>query len=461
MPPSTRRNVLSPFLLGLLLALLSLTVRAQQGQALLTGRVVDETGQPVPSRVILGAADDPDLNEVVFTDDDGRFEQPFDAIPAVVSAFHGCEWAPARLETQLRPGRNEVRLVLRRLIDLEQLGWYCGDQHMHSTFSDGLWPTDRLAHAARCEDLDWAALTDHNTVAGLASWSAQARPGFLPIGGEEVTTPEGHIVALGVRRLVSPALTQGRTVADVFEDIHAQAGLAIIAHPAAPRMSYLRWDITDYDAVEAFNGNAPPYGGLYDLVQGRARWHLLLNEGRRLPCVASSDNHFPDNSLVRQALRDPDAAKREHPEAAAILSLLDQEAVFAWARRGPYVGGVRTYAKLEALTEGAVLAAVKAGHSFITNGPILLVQVNDTDPGTEVPSGPLRVRYRALSAQPLQRLQVLCNGDVAQTVDLAGQTEAAATIDLRAEGPGWVAVECYGQWPEIALTNAWYVAGEH
>jgi hypothetical protein len=331
---------------------------------------------------------------------------------------------------------------------------------MHSTFSDGLWPPERLAHAARCEDLDWAALTDHDTVDGLPSWLAQARPGFLPIGGEEVTTREGHIAAVGIRRVVSPDLSPDHTMAHIFREIHAQGGLAIVAHPAAPGMSYLHWEITDYDAIEAINGNGPPYGGLYDLVQGRARWHLLLNEGRRVPCVASSDNHYPDNSLVRRALRDPEAAKREHPEAAAVLALVDQEALFAWGRRGLYVGNVRTYAKLPALTQGGVLTALKAGRSFLTNGPLLLVQVNGQDPGSEVPAGRLHLTYRALSAGPLARLQVVVNGAVAQTVDLHGQSDAAGELAVTAAGSGWLAVECYGAWPEIALTNAWYVSGE-
>jgi predicted metal-dependent phosphoesterase TrpH len=105
------------------------------------------------------------------------------------------------------------------------------DLHLHSTYS----PDSRLRLEAAVERLGVAglngfALTDHNTVAGhaalrtLASRFPQYR--FLP--GIEVSTREGHLLALGVHEV--PPLH--RPVVETVEWVEARGGVAVPAHPA-------------------------------------------------------------------------------------------------------------------------------------------------------------------------------------------------------------------------------------
>lgn len=103
------------------------------------------------------------------------------------------------------------------------------DLHMHTCYSDGR-PTVRAAldHAARHTNLQVLAITDHDTIEGaLEAQSLQARYPFDIVLGEEVTSRDGHILALFISRRVSPGLSAAETVAS----IHEQGGLAIAAHP--------------------------------------------------------------------------------------------------------------------------------------------------------------------------------------------------------------------------------------
>ena len=69
-------------------------------------------------------------------------------------------------------------------------GWYCGDFHTHTHASDGIYPADILAGIAKAEGLDFIAITDHNTIAGLQELSDNLD--FLVIPGLEITFNNGH-----------------------------------------------------------------------------------------------------------------------------------------------------------------------------------------------------------------------------------------------------------------------------
>ena len=77
------------------------------------------------------------------------------------------------------------------------------DLHSHSTASDGsLTPDQLLAHAAT-QNVDVLALTDHDTVAGLAEARAAAEShGIELINGIELSVTWNnqtlHVVALGI-----------------------------------------------------------------------------------------------------------------------------------------------------------------------------------------------------------------------------------------------------------------------
>ncbi|MGH2347510.1 MAG: PHP-associated domain-containing protein [Chloroflexota bacterium] len=103
------------------------------------------------------------------------------------------------------------------------------DLHMHTCRSDGR-PTVRavLDYAARRTNLQVLAITDHDTIEGaLEAKALEDQYPFDILVGEEVSSRDGHILALYIRQRVPPGLSSAETIAAIRE----QGGLAIAAHP--------------------------------------------------------------------------------------------------------------------------------------------------------------------------------------------------------------------------------------
>jgi hypothetical protein len=106
--------------------------------------------------------------------------------------------------------------------------WSMADIHVHTTCSDGRPTPEQLAaHLARGR-LSVVAVTDHDTIDGaLRVEDALAGAGPEIVIGTEVTSADGHVLALFVDRDVPP----GRTAEWTIDAIHDQGGLAVAAHP--------------------------------------------------------------------------------------------------------------------------------------------------------------------------------------------------------------------------------------
>jgi hypothetical protein len=76
--------------------------------------------------------------------------------------------------------------------------WLAGDLHTHTLHSDGALTVGALARLVSERGLDFAAVTDHNTVSHHAELpAASARHGVTLVPGQEVTTEAGHAGILG------------------------------------------------------------------------------------------------------------------------------------------------------------------------------------------------------------------------------------------------------------------------
>ena len=166
---------------------------------------------------------------------------------------------------------------------------------MHTTVSDG-WPTPKevVEHAARRAKLDVIAITDHDTIEGAlhAREHAARRARLQVIVGEEVSSRDGHIVALFIERRVRP----GMSAAATLDAIHDQGGLAVAVHPfwrtqrrtrtgPVHGVGWLAAEL-DFDAVEV--ENATP--GFYLVNQLAHRLNLGLGAAE----LGSSDAHILD-----------------------------------------------------------------------------------------------------------------------------------------------------------------------
>jgi predicted metal-dependent phosphoesterase TrpH len=103
------------------------------------------------------------------------------------------------------------------------------DIHMHTTASDGLSSVQELLdYVARRGHLDVIAITDHDTLdASLWAYEHRYHYPFEIIPGLEISSREGHVLALWVTHPVPMGLSLCETAAAV----HEQGGFSILAHP--------------------------------------------------------------------------------------------------------------------------------------------------------------------------------------------------------------------------------------
>ena len=105
------------------------------------------------------------------------------------------------------------------------------DIHIHSACGDGMATTAQLLdYVERETDLSVIAVTDHDDLKGglqaREEW-ARGRYRFEVIAGEEVTSLQGHLIALFIEEKV-PSL---KPLQETLEAVHRQGGLCIIPHP--------------------------------------------------------------------------------------------------------------------------------------------------------------------------------------------------------------------------------------
>jgi len=141
------------------------------------------------------------------------------------------------------------------------------DLHIHTTCSDGAATPAEVAAALAAGDLAVAAITDHDCVDGaLRVREALAGRGPEIVVGSEITTADGHLLALFIEHDV-PA---GRSALETIGLVHEQGGLAVAPHPYFPigSLGDLAGSLP-FDGVEIANGT--PLG---ELANWRARRRL-------------------------------------------------------------------------------------------------------------------------------------------------------------------------------------------
>ncbi len=132
----------------------------------------------------------------------------------------------------------------------ERAAWF--DLHVHSTHSpDSVAPVKELLAQARKLGLTGLAITDHNSLAGAEEALRQRPEGLVVIPGMEVTTAQGHVLALGVREAIPRDLSAAETVSKVA----AAGGVAVAAHPFRVRTGLGREAVVGarFAAIETLN----------------------------------------------------------------------------------------------------------------------------------------------------------------------------------------------------------------
>ncbi len=170
--------------------------------------------------------------------------------------------------------------------------WSDADLHIHTSHSDGTARVrDVLEYVATQTDLRVIAITDHDTITGaLEARRLAPHYGIEVIVGEEISTLDGHLLALFVEQHTPPR----RPAAETIAAVHAQGGLCIAPHPygmLVPSLGYrgLReraagnnpeWP---FDAIESFNASLR--------LDSNNQTAHQVSEALQLPVCGGSDSH--------------------------------------------------------------------------------------------------------------------------------------------------------------------------
>jgi predicted amidohydrolase YtcJ/Tol biopolymer transport system component len=420
--------------------------------------VVDASGRAVPARVSVTGPDGrsyvPDdawrhaddafdraerRFEYAYFHASGRAELTVPAGRVAVEVLRGLEHRPVRQEVSVSAGETaRLRVVLERIADLPADGWWSGDLHVHMNYGGHYRNTpERLAFQAAAEDLhvvENLIVNKEQRIPDVAYFDG-GRPD--PASGERVliahgqefhTSLWGHTGLLGltshllipdyaayVNTAAASLHPMNATVADLAR---AQGALLGYVHPfdAEPDPADRERPLTNELPVDVALGKVDYYEalGFEDDHLATARvWYRLLNCGFRVPAGAGTDAMANYASL-----------------------------------RGP-VGMNRVYAKTGAFPDRERwLAAIKAGRSFATNGPLLRFSLDGREAGDELAlparGGALEAHASLASIVPVDRLEIVGNGRVAATVPVTGdRTAADARLRLRVRESGWYLLRAY------------------
>jgi TolB protein len=208
------------------------------------------------------------------------------------------------------------------------------------------------------------------------------------------------------------------TNADVADLGHAEGALIGYVHPYEEPPAPLTHPVhTDADElpVDVALGKVD-YMEIVSFADHQATaavWYRLLNLGFHIPAAGGTD-------------------------AMANYAIL----------RGP-VGLNRVYARVPAgpLSSEAWLAALRAGRSFATNGPLLDFSLADLSVGSTLElQGTQRVVFHARmrSIVPLDHAQIVCNGRIARELTLGGHRDTLeASGSLPLEASGWCVLRAF------------------
>jgi TolB protein len=431
--------------------------------------VTDRGGRPIPVRVSITGADGRSYapDSAWRHADDGydrsarRFEYGYFhvsgaatvTVPAgrfSVEFSHGPEFRVVRRTVSVAASSSRVvRVVLQRLADLPAAGWYSGDLHVHMNYGGAYRNTPaRLATQARAEDLhvvENLIVNKEGRIPDLDYFTGRpdpvSTPNTLIVHDQEYHTSYwGHAGLLGLRQNVllpgysgyvnTAAASLYPTNAAVMDLAHAQGGVTGYVHPfdSYPDPADSAKALTNELPVDVALGKVDYYEalGFVDDYEATAKvWYQLLNCGFRLPAGAGTD-------------------------AMANFASL----------RGP-VGMNRVFVKSGApLEHRRWLAALKAGRSFATNGPLLGLTLNGRELGDELnlpaSGGELTARVSLQSIVPVDHLEIVNNGKVVTEVPLGGdRTSVSTTLKLPVQESGWYLLRARGDHPAYPILDVY------
>jgi hypothetical protein len=385
-----------------------------------------------------------------------------------VTAERGKEYLPLTEKRIVDKEHTQWRLSLKRWIDMAARGWYSGDVHCHR-------PTAELANLMRAEDL--------NVCLPITYWTTNAE--LPPSRGDKTdkTTYPAAPIAVDATHVWYPRNTEYE-IFKVGGKPHTLGAFLILNHHSAFDEQCL--------PLATIAKQAHAEGALIDLEKHNWEWAAVVAPVLPVDLFEVANNHnwrigFGVKNWGAQA---PAWLKLQGPRTIdnetdwleygwrfyyALLNSglkINPTAGSASGAHPVPLGYSRVYVHLhDGFNYGDWMKGLKAGRSFVTTGPMLLVTVNDKESGDtfelQKPDLKLQIKGEAISGEPLERIEIIWSGEVIRSVrpqNLPANngfvTKISESIPARASG--WVAIRCVGKTTSsggipFAHTAPWHV----
>jgi hypothetical protein len=363
-----------------------------------------------------------------------------------IEAWKGLEFAPGVQTIEVAAGQTKsVELLLRKSADVSRFGYFSGDPHFHFPRRTE-WDDHILLDLLAAEDLHFGAVQAYNEpmgpyaafmekldspqLRGLGAASIRERDGYALLSGQEYrSTTYGHLLVYLRDGLVYPGKSFNAddwpVYGEVAREVRNSGGVTIQAHGGYAQEVYADAALGTVDALELLQFGI--YRGM-----GLADWYDMLNTGYRIPITAASD--WP--------------ACRFLGDCRTFVQAKQQPSFADWLR-----GAAR-------------------GHSFVSTGPLLLLDIDGQGPGArfhKAGPGPHSVRARIrlrCEVTPVAQAQLIVNGEAVQawSIPLSHQQGRWFEVEQRLElrEPAWIAARTWstsqsGEPDAEAHTNPIYV----
>ena len=413
----------------------------------LKGEVLGPDGKLMPARVHLRASDgraySPEeafhrvssVNENHYFHTQGIFEVELPVGKASIEVQRGFEYQPRRVLVDVSEnGTTDLVLKLERLVDAPSRGWFSGDNHVHDLHQGRFGLTQEVFfNQLVADDLHVAnALIHMDGTKLMGRWSdltgepyRLSNDDYILFYTQEFRGSFGHVGLLGLQRFMMPLIGGAPSTAyssDVLKvrylnEVRSQGGIGGFLHPYNGAVDTPQQAASSDIPLHIALGK----GDFFDVVciasdeiSSAKMYYRFLNSGFRIPATGGTDN-------------------------------------FSNVWRDPSGGTARTYAYLEGnLGYREWLSAVKAGRTFATNGPLLFLEVEGKGPGEEIylkqgDSSDLSVHVELVSIVPINKLEILVNGEVVESLRPNGEgTRMEALVSVNVPRGGWVAARAIG-----------------
>ena len=338
---------------------------------------------------------------------------------------------------------------------MEREGWYPGDMHVHMLDPETALFEMRaenlhVANVMIFKHLDKTYAREHFT-GSLDPISDSAH--FVYYNEEFRNEPMGHIGLVNLKSMIEPIAT-GRL------GLHWPTVLRFDSLSSMPLPLHGDDASPDYPLLVEVMRQAHQQGGYVDWAHLRpSQWEFPLDAAERQIDFADIMTHtqLPRDLQLWYALLN---CGFEIPACAGTDRIEPTDPI----------GHQRVYVRPEArLSYERWMQALKQGRSFVTNGPMLRLNVNGLEPGGRIAvdrKTTAVVKARASSQVPFDRLEIIVNGEVAHS---AASTEdrrsAEVTFNYLVGESAWVAARCIGKshpelfysHPVFAHTNPVYI----